>query len=32
VKPIPEPLNLPALILAVLYIFAVIVGALHYKP
>jgi len=32
VKPTPKPLNLPALILAVLYIFGVLVFCLHYKP
>jgi len=27
-----QPLNLPALLLAVLFIAGVIIGALHYKP
>lgn len=27
-----QPLNLPALVLAVLFIAGVIIGALHYKP
>lgn len=27
-----HPLNLPALVLAVLFIAGVIIGALHYKP
>ena len=27
-----QPLNLPALVLAILFIAGVILGALHYKP
>lgn len=31
-KPEPQPLNVTALLAAVLFIFAVIIGCLHYHP
>ena len=31
-KPPAQPLNLPALVLAVLFIAGVLIACLHYKP